>query len=46
MVWVPNGPKGGWREPPYTEEEEMEMHRRYDRPMTIYRGQPEFETNP
>ena len=28
MVFVPNGKGGGWYEPPYTWEEEMELYRR------------------
>ena len=32
---------GGWHEPPYTWEEEMEMYRRMNAgPQTIYRGPP------
>jgi hypothetical protein len=34
---------GGWHEPPYTKEEEMDFYRRMNpkpgTPMTIYRGQ-------
>jgi hypothetical protein len=37
MVFVPNGRGGGWYEPPYTWEEEMDMYRRMNAgPMTIY----------
>jgi hypothetical protein len=40
MVFVPNGKGGGWHEPPYTWEEEMEFYRRVNAgPMTVYRSQ-------
>jgi hypothetical protein len=39
MVFVPDGKGGGWHEPPYTWEEEMEFYRRMNAgPQTIYRG--------
>jgi hypothetical protein len=39
MVFVSSGRGGGWHEPPYTEEEEMEMYRLMNAgPLTVYRG--------
>ena len=42
MVFRRDRKGGGWHEPPYTREEEMELYRRMSLkpgvPMTIYRG--------
>jgi hypothetical protein len=42
MVFRKSNGRGGWHEPPYTKEEEMELYRRMSpkpgMPMTIYRG--------
>jgi hypothetical protein len=50
MVFVPNGKDGGWHEPPYTWEEEMDLYRRMSpkpgTPMTIYRGQQRAADKP
>jgi hypothetical protein len=45
MVYKSDGRGGGWHEPPYTWDEEMEFYRRYDAAMasgkaTIYRSLP------
>jgi hypothetical protein len=40
MVFVPHGKGGGWHEPPYTEEEEMQLYSQMSRVSRQPRGHP------
>jgi hypothetical protein len=47
MVFRKDEKGGGWHEPPYTWEEEMEFYRRMNAgPQTIYRGPPKPTAKP